>query len=120
MFKSCLCIAGGLIGIVVGIKLLFWVDRLNDSPPSLPTCKKLKDDDSEVQYSSDEETVIVKRTLTSRMGVYEKNETVNIPKLSHMKKQDLIDECVSKNIACIGTVRVLRERLRVARNEERA
>lgn len=60
MFKSCLCIAGGLIGIVVGIKLLFWVDRLNDSPPSLPTCKKLKDDDSEVQYSSDEETVIVK------------------------------------------------------------
>jgi len=54
------------------------------------------------------------------MGVYEKNETVNIPKLSHMKKQDLIDECVSKNIACIGTVRVLRERLRLARNEEKA
>ena len=56
----------------------------------------------------------------SLSGVYEKNETVNIPKLSHMKKQDLIDECVSKNIACIGTVRVLRERLRVARNEEKA
>ena len=50
MLKPCLCIAGGLIGIVVGIKLLFWVDRLNDSPPSSPTCKKLKDDDSRAFY----------------------------------------------------------------------
>ena len=120
MLKPCLIIAGGLVGIVIGIKILFWVDRLDDSPPSSPTCNKLKDNVSELNSSSDEETVTVKRTLTSRMGVFEKKEVINIPKLSHMKKQDLIDECVRRNIACMGTVRVLRERLRVARDEEKA
>jgi len=35
-----------------------------------------------------------------------------------MKKDELINECVRRNIACIGTVRVLRERLRKAREEE--
>ena len=49
-----------------------------------------------------------------------KKEVINRPKLSHMKKQDLIDECMRRNIACMGTVRVLRERLRVARDEEKA
>jgi len=37
-----------------------------------------------------------------------------------MKKQDLIDECTRRNIASVGTVRVLRERLRIAREEEKA
>ena len=35
-----------------------------------------------------------------------------------MKKEELIDECLRRNIACLGTVRVLRERLRVAREED--
>lgn len=120
MLKPCLIIAGGLVGIVIGIKILFWVDRLDDSPPLPPTHNKIKDNVSELNSSSDDETVTVKRNLTSRMGVYEKKEVINRPKLSHMKKQDLIDECVRRNIACMGTVRVLRERLRVARDEEKA
>jgi len=120
MLKPCLIIAGGLVGIVIGIKILFWVDRLDDPSPLPPTNNKLKDDISELNSSSDDETVTVKRTLTSRMGVYEKKEIINRQKLSHMKKQDLIDECIRRNIVCMGTVRVLRERLRVARDEEKA
>jgi hypothetical protein len=120
MLKPCLIIAGGLVGIVIGIKILFWVDRLDDSPPIPSTHKKIEKNVSESNLSSDDETVTVKRTLTSRMGVFEKKEVINRPKLSHMKKQDLIDECVRRNIACMGTVRVLRERLRVARDEEKA
>ena len=52
--------------------------------------------------------------MVTKMIIFEKL------KLSHMKKQDLIDECIHRNIACMGTVRVLRERLRVARDEEKA
>ena len=120
MLKPCLCIAGGLIGIVFGIKLLFWVDRFDDTPPCSPTCKKLKDDDSEVQSSSDEETVIVENEVSSRSGHTIKSKFERkVMKLSHMKKQDLIDECVRRNIACAGTVRVLRERIRIAREDEK-
>jgi len=120
MLKSCLYIAGGLIGIVVGIKLLFFVDRFDDTPPSSPTCDKLEDEDSEVQYSSDEETVIVENEVSSRSGHTIKSKFESkIMKLSHMKKQDLIDECVRRNIACVGTVRVLRERIRIAREDEK-
>ena len=36
-----------------------------------------------------------------------------------MLKDELIKECTRRNIAVIGTVRVLRERLRLAREEEK-
>jgi hypothetical protein len=36
-----------------------------------------------------------------------------------MLKYDLIEEFTRRNIAAIGTVRVLRERLRLAREEEK-
>ena len=121
MLKPCLYIAGGLIGIVVGIKLLFFIDRFDDTPPSSPTRDKLKDDDSEVQSSSDEETIVVESELSSRSGHTIKSKFERkVMKLSHMKKQDLIDECTRRNIASVGTVRVLRERLRIAREEEKA
>jgi hypothetical protein len=121
MLKSYLCIAGGLVGIVVGIKLLFFIDRFDDTPQTSPTRDKIKIDDSEVESSSDEETVIVENELSSRSGHTIKSKFERkVMKLSHMKKQDLIDECVRRNIACAGTVRVLRERLRVAREEEKA
>tara|TARA_X000000368_G_scaffold138995_1_gene109249 strand:- start:229 stop:597 length:369 start_codon:yes stop_codon:yes gene_type:complete len=120
MLKPCLYIAGGLIGIVVGIKLLFFVDRFDDTPPSSPTRDKLEDDDSEVQSSSDEETMIVENEVSSRSGHTIKSKFERkILKLSHMKKQDLIDECVRRNIVCTGTVRVLRERIRIAREDEK-
>jgi len=121
MLKPCLYIAGGLIGIVVGIKLLFFIDRFDDTPPSSPTRDKLKDDDSEVQSSSDEETIVVEGELSSRSGhtIKTRYKRRN-PKLSNMKKDELIDECVRRDIACVGTVRVLRERLRIAREEEMA
>ena len=63
--------------------------------------------------------VTFKRTLTSRANTYQKDEVVKRPKLSHMLKDELIKECIRRNIACIGTVRVLRERLRLAREEEK-
>ena len=36
-----------------------------------------------------------------------------------MLKDELIEECIRRNIAAVGTVRVLRERLRLAREEEK-
>ena len=36
-----------------------------------------------------------------------------------MLKDELIEECIRRNIAVLGTVRVLRERLRLAREEEK-
>jgi len=121
MLKSYLCIAGGLVGIFVGIKLLFLIDRFDDTPQISPTRDKIKDDDSEAGSSSSEETIIVENESSSRSGHTIKSKFERkVMKLSHMKKQDLIDECVRRNIACAGTVRVLRERLRVAREEEKA
>ena len=72
------------------------------------------------ESSSSEEYVVVTRTLTSRGNTYDKRETILRPKLSHMKKQELIDECTRRNISTVGTVRVLRERLSNAREEEEA
>ena len=121
MLKSYLCIAGGLVGIFVGIKLLFWIDRMDDTPQSSPTRDKTKDDESEVESSSSEDTIIVEQNVPSRSGHTIKSTFERkVMKLSHMKKQDLIDECTRRNIACVRTVRVLRERLRVAREEEKA
>jgi hypothetical protein len=121
--KPCLYIAGGIFGIISSIKLIIWLDRRGDSPPSSPICDKVKDDESVVSDSSSstEEVVIVESDLSSRSGHTIKTKFERkVMKLSHMKKQDLIDECTRRNIACVGTVRVLRERLRIAREEEKA
>ena len=86
-----------------------------------PTYDKVKDDESDINSSSSEEIVIVEGDLSSRSGHTIKSTFERkVMKLSHMKKQDLIDECMRRNIACVGTVRVLRERLRIAREEEQA
>ena len=119
--KPCLYIAGGIVGIITSIKLIIWWDRSSDSPPVSPTCDKVKDDESDINSSSSEEIIIVEGDLSSRSGHTIKSTFERkVMKLSHMKKQDLIDECVRRNIACVGTVRVLRERLRIAREEEQA
>ena len=119
--KPCLYIAGGIVGIITSIKLIISWDRSGDSPPVSPTCDKVKDDESDINSSSSEEIVIVEGDLSSRSGHTIKSTFERkVMKLSHMKKQDLIDECMRRNIACVGTVRVLRERLRIAREEEQA
>ena len=64
-------------------------------------------------------TLRLREHLTSRANTYQKDEIVKRPKLSHMLKDELIEECIRRNIAVIGTVRVLRERLRLAREEEK-
>ena len=122
MLKPCLYIAGGIVGIITGIKLLFLWDRSRDSPPQSPTHDNVKNDNEyDINSSSSEEIVIVERDLPSRSGHTIKSTFKRkVMKLSHMKKQDLIDECMRRNIACVGTVRVLRERLRIAREEELA
>ena len=119
--KPCLYIAGGIVGIITSIKLIIWWDRSGDSLPVSPTYDKVKDDESDINSSSSEEIVIVEGDLSSRSGHTIKSTFERkVMKLSHMKKQDLIDECMRRNIACVGTVRVLRERLRIAREEEQA
>tara|TARA_B100001113_G_scaffold258874_1_gene213995 strand:- start:9239 stop:9613 length:375 start_codon:yes stop_codon:yes gene_type:complete len=119
--KPCLYIAGGIVGIITSIKLIIWWDRSGDLPPVSPTRDKVKDDESDINSSSSEEIVIVEGDLSSRSGHTIKSTFERkVMKLSHMKKQDLIDECMRRNIACVGTVRVLRERLRIAREEEQA
>ena len=45
MLKPCLYIAGGIVGIITGIKLLFLWDRSRDSPPQSPTHDNVKNDD---------------------------------------------------------------------------
>ena len=122
MLKPCLYIAGGIVGIITGIKLLFLWDRSSYSPPNSPTHGKVKDDDEyDMNSSSSEEIIVVEKDLSSRSGHTIKSKFEHkIMKLSHMKKQDLIDECIRRNIKCVGTVRVLRERLRIVREEERA
>ena len=107
-----LYIASGLISTILVLKLLF---RKPPSSPDYSDLPPLEDPDE----SSSEEYITVKRTLTSRANTYQKDEVIKRPKLSHMLKNDLIEECKRRNIAVIGTVRVLRERLRLAREEEK-
>jgi len=111
MIKTCLVIAGGIVGICISVKLLFRWDRIDDGKPQKITCDE----------SSDEETILVENESSSRSGhTIKTTYKRKLMKLSHMKKQDLIDECTRRNIASVGTVRVLRERLRIAREEEKA
>jgi hypothetical protein len=113
MLKNYIFIASGILSTIVVLRILF-----RKSPPPSPDYSdlpSLEDPDE----SSSEENVTVKRTLTSRANTYQKDEIVKRPKLTHMLKDELIEECVRRNIAVIGTARVLRERLRLAREEEK-
>ncbi len=111
--RKYLYIASGVISTILVLKLLF-----RKPPPPSPDYSDLPplEDPDE---SSSEENIVIKRTLTSRANTYQKNEVIKRPKLSHMLKDELIEECTRRNIAVIGTVRVLRERLRLAREEEK-
>jgi hypothetical protein len=111
--RKYLYIASGFISTILVLKLLF-----RKPPPPSPDYSDLPplEDPDE---SSSEENIVIKRTLTSRANTYQKDEVIKRPKLSHMLKDELIDECTRRNIAVIGTVRVLRERLRLAREEEK-
>ena len=111
--RKYLYIASGVISTILVLKLLF-----RKPPPPSPDYSylpPLEDPDE----SSSEENVTVKRTLTSRANTYQKDEVIKRPKLTHMLKDELIEECIRRNIAVLGTVRVLRERLRLAREEEK-
>ena len=111
--RKYLYIASGVISTILVLKLLF-----RKPPPPSPDYSDLPplEDPDE---SSSEENVTVKRTLTSRANTYQKDEIIKRPKLTHMLKDELIEECIRRNIAVLGTVRVLRERLRLAREEEK-
>jgi|TARA_X000001036_G_C20621238_1_gene783162 hypothetical protein len=106
MIKPCLAIVGGIIGIYISVKLLLSFDK-----PVQPTCDKNEEDDTE--SSSSEENIIIKRTLTSRMGAFEKKELVKrVKPFSHMKKEELVEACKDRNIDSDGTVRILKTRLK--------
>jgi len=111
--RKYLYIVSGVISTILVLKLLF-----RKPPPPSPDYSDLPplEDPDE---SSSEENIVIKRTLTSRANTYQKDEVIKRPKLSHMLKDELIDECTRRNIAVIGTVRILRERLRLAREEEK-
>ena len=111
--RKYLYIASGVISTILVLKLLF-----RKPPPPSPDYSDLPplEDPDE---SSSEENVTVKRTLTSRANTYQKDEVIKRPKLTHMLKDELIEECIRRNIAVLVTVRVLRERLRLAREEEK-
>ncbi|QOR60173.1 hypothetical protein [Bathycoccus sp. RCC716 virus 1] len=111
--RKYLFFASGVISTILVFKLFF----RKPPPESELLPPPLEDPD---ESSSSEEYVVVTRTLTSRGNTHDKRETILRPKLSHMKKQELIDECARRNISTVGTVRVLRERLSNARGEEEA
>lgn len=111
--RKYLYIASGVISTILVLKLLF-----RKPPPPSPDYSDLPPLEDPDESSSDE-NIVIKRTLTSRANTYQKDEVIKRPKLSHMLKDELIDECTRRNIAVIGTVRVLRERLRLAREEEK-
>ena len=111
--RKYLYIASGVISTILVLKLLF-----RKPPPPSPDYSDLPPLEDPDESSSDE-NIVIKRTLTSRANTYQKDEVIKRPKLSHMLKDELIDECTRRNIAVIGTVRVLRERLRIAREEEK-
>ena len=108
--RKYLFFASGVISTILVFKIFF-----RKPPPESELPPPLEDPD---ESSSSEEYVVVTRTLTSRGNTYDKRETILRPKLSHMKKQELIDECTRRNISTVGTVRILRERLSNAREEE--
>jgi len=110
--RKYLYIASGVISTILVLKLLF---RKPPASPDYSDLPPLEDPDD----SSSGEYITVKRTLTSRANTYETVDVVKRPKLTYMLKDELIEECTRRNIAAVGTVRVLRERLRLAREEEK-
>jgi len=96
MLKNYLLISGGFLSTIIVLNFFF----KKPPPPDVTyeISSNLEEDDSENMSMS---------TIDE-----------NLPKLWAMKKEELIDECFRRNIACLGTVRVLRERLRVAREED--
>jgi len=117
--RKYLFFASGVISTILVFKLFFRKPPSDsDVPPLEDPDKPLPPPVSSPDSSSSDEKIM---EMTSRSGhtIKTKYKRRN-PKLSTMKKDDLIDECVQRNIACVGTVRVLRERLRVAREEEMA
>jgi len=116
--KPCLYIAGGVVSVIVGIKLIVWWDRRRDSPPSSPTRDTVKDDESEVGSSSSEEIIKFKLLNGSRSGhTFETTEVRKRIKISHMRKEQLIKECDKRGLSTDGTVRVLRSRLKSYKSE---
>jgi len=97
MLKNYLLVAGGFVSTVIVLKIFF----RKPPPPNVTyeMSSNIEEDDSENM---------------SMMSTIDEN----LPKLWVMKKEELVDECLRRNIACLGTVRVLRERLRVAREED--
>ena len=96
MLKNYLLISGGFLSTI--IVLNFFLKKPPPPDVTYEISSNLEEDDSENMSMS---------TIDE-----------NLPKLWAMKKEELIDECFRRNIACLGTVRVLRERLRVAREED--
>ena len=96
MLKNYLLVAGGFVSTIIVLKIFF----RKPPPPNVTyeMSSNLEEDDSENMSMS---------TIDE-----------NLPKLWAMKKEELIDECLRRNIACLGTVRILRERLRIAREED--
>ena len=129
--RKYLFFASGVISTILIFKILFRkppsdsdVPPLEDPDKPLPPILECPDKPlppppvSSPDSSSSDEKIM---EMTSRSGhtIKTKYKRRN-PKLSNMKKDELIDECVRRDIACLGTVRILRERLRVAREEEMA
>ncbi len=129
--RKYLIIASGLVSTIILLKILFKKPPSDsDVPPPLEDPDKplppiLEGSDkpspppvySPDSSSSDEKTMEVPSRSGHTIKTRYKRRN---PKLSNMKKDELIDECVRRDIACVGTVRVLRERLRIAREEEMA
>ena len=46
MIKTYLFIAGGVVSIYIGVKLLFAWDRMGDEKPQKITCDKTEEDDT--------------------------------------------------------------------------
>jgi Tfp pilus assembly protein PilE len=74
----------------------------------------LEKDDEQTSYSSSEEELInYKMVNISRSGhSVETNEVKKQTKMSHMKKEQLIEECEKNGLSIDGTVRILRSRLK--------
>ena len=95
MIKPCMVI----ISIFTGIKLLIWWDNKRYYSYKL---NKKSDDNESVEDDNSELSMIEE----------------NFPKLWSMKKEDLIVECKNRGLSTSGTVRVLRERIKMNRKKD--
>jgi len=93
MLKPCLVI----VSIFTGIKLFIWWDRRRYTQSSITDYSDDIIEDSDSELSTIEE---------------------NCPKLWSMKKEELINECKNRGLNTSGTVRVLRERVKMDRKKD--